>query len=244
MPGPTGVVIILCPQTPRAIESASDPLKRFLQSMVLDFEKWHDGIGYDVSAIAEMTTAQRREVEQTLLTRGVEGWRDLEALDHLDTPAARAAILRARESGDAVLRLAAQNYGPAANASEREAAILEGLETDDLSDGLSKALDQASDYPTPKVIAALFRCARDRPGVAGYQAVAVLFFLHGKIDSVHDMSERPFFLRFAEPASADRRESFSQLCQRLGRSEAEVSGVAWVTECPGTCSRRLRSRCR
>jgi hypothetical protein len=44
--------------TPR-LDGGSAAIDRFLRSLVIDYEKWHDGIGFDVDALREATPAER-----------------------------------------------------------------------------------------------------------------------------------------------------------------------------------------
>ncbi|MGC4073716.1 MAG: hypothetical protein QM760_14645 [Nibricoccus sp.] len=41
--------------------------------MEIDYEKWHDGVGYDLSLIAAATTQQRQRIEQIVLARQAQG---------------------------------------------------------------------------------------------------------------------------------------------------------------------------
>ena len=75
-------------ETPSALE-------RFAASMAIGYDEWHDGIGYDLTALAEASQAERGAIESLLLPRAEQDWRDVEALAALDTPAARVALLRA-----------------------------------------------------------------------------------------------------------------------------------------------------
>ena len=193
-------------------------VERFRASMAIDAFKGRDGEGYDLSALDGMTAAQLAEVERIVLERGVTDWRDLEVLDRLATPAAHVAILLARKSDDRELRLAAQEYGPRPAKKGREGAILDGLQGD-LYDSLFRALDLAVEHPTPRVVAALLRCARDRGGPGGYGAVAALFTIHRKIGSPDDWTYRPLFLRIADMDSRVRRAAFTEACRILGVEE-------------------------
>ena len=194
----------------------SELVDRFVASMVMDFDKWHDGIGYDVELIDEMSADERKAVEQKLISK-LDDWRDLEALDRLGTPAAHAAIEKARQSSNAELRLKAQDYGPDPHPDLREAAIIAGLSNEDLSDGLSEALDQAADHPTPNVIAALLKCARDTGGPGAYDAAAVLYQINGKIESHFGFENREFFLRFVDVGTDDHQAT-------VGLQGGEVPG--------------------
>ncbi len=41
------------------IFSASPLVRRFRESMAIDYYKWHDGIGYDITLIAEASPRER-----------------------------------------------------------------------------------------------------------------------------------------------------------------------------------------
>lgn len=88
------------PYTSQSITSQPNTaLGRFERSMLIDYEKWHDGEGYDLDAIADATAPEREAIEAVLLNRGPKDWRDIEAFAALDSPAARKALpvrLRAR----------------------------------------------------------------------------------------------------------------------------------------------------
>ena len=36
-------------------------MSRFIESMKIDYEKWHDGIGYDLKALAEANREEREK---------------------------------------------------------------------------------------------------------------------------------------------------------------------------------------
>jgi len=46
--------------------------------MEMNYEKWHDGIGYDLDALEKMTPEELKSVETML--KGRSDWRDVEAL--------------------------------------------------------------------------------------------------------------------------------------------------------------------
>ena len=98
---------------------------------------------------------------------------------------------------------------------DREEAILEGLRGEPFG-RLFQALDLAVEHPTPRVVAALFRCAHDRGGPGGYGAMAALFTIHKKIDSPDDWIYRPLFLRIADMDPKIRRHAFKEACGILG----------------------------
>src|SRR5262245_55779768 len=86
--------------SPATTSNAGDPaggtlIERFRQSMRIDYEKWHDGIGYDMSLLEIASPAERKVIEVMLLVRGANDWRDVEALARLNTPAARRTLKQA-----------------------------------------------------------------------------------------------------------------------------------------------------
>jgi hypothetical protein len=190
---------------------SEDAKARFEASMIIDYEKWHDGIGYDLDAFDAMSKEERTGVAASVAAN-VRDWRDLELLDHIGTEAAMAAIVRARTSGDSDLRLAAHRYGPS-DESSQEASILAGLDPPNV---LSKAIDQAADHPSPRIEAALLRIVREYAGTEAYSAAATLCFLHGTLDSPDSWDRRAFFLKFVEPDSEERQEAYAQLCREVG----------------------------
>ncbi|MCK5744939.1 MAG: hypothetical protein KAH44_01945, partial [Oricola sp.] len=102
----------------------ASPLERFRASMIIDYEKWHDGIGYDLDALTAAGPEERDAIERLLLEQGVRGWRDVEALARFETPAARAALNAAAKQGDAETRMAVARYAPDLLAKDARAASL------------------------------------------------------------------------------------------------------------------------
>ncbi len=143
-------------QTPK-----SKAYERFMASTEIDYERWHDGVPYDVDAIAELTPAESREVE---------AW----------------------------------------------AAIVDGLDTSTVMDGLTTAIDLAQEHRTPVVMDALFRAALRDDHVMAVHAAALLLFLYGKAKEPFDWDRRPFFLQFGEDDPTVRRTAFVQLCRECG----------------------------
>ncbi|MBX7131941.1 MAG: hypothetical protein K1X67_04595 [Fimbriimonadaceae bacterium] len=194
----------------------SELVDRFRASMNIDYEKWHDGIGYDIDLIPQMSPKEIAEVERIMLGRGVMDWRDLEALDALGTIRSLDLIDHTRAHGSAELKVHAMRYGRPLDAKATEDGIIEGLRNTEFYGGLTQALDQAAESDSPRVQAELFRMARDKVGDGSYQAVAILYARFGKISSQWDFSRRDFFLRFVGPVTEDRKQAFLEMCAELG----------------------------
>jgi ATP-dependent DNA ligase len=50
--------------------------ERFLASTDIDYERWHEGTGYDLDALRELDPDERFRTEQWLLARAGQDWRD------------------------------------------------------------------------------------------------------------------------------------------------------------------------
>lgn len=197
-------------------ELSSDALERFRASMEIDYEKWHDGIGYDLDALEQASAEDRVAIERILVARGISDWRDVEALTALDTEPARTLLAEAGAHGTNEIRLAVARMAPQSiDTDQRTASLVHALETATIVDGLSAAIDQAADFHPPAVVDALLRGARSRPGEAAVHFAALLMFVHGITEEPFDWAERPFFLRF-HATGAERWDVFVELCGRIG----------------------------
>ncbi len=199
----------------------SDAYKRFQDSKVATYERWHDGVGYDLEALAEMTDEERKSVEGDLIA-DTSGWRDVEALAALGTERARVHIRKCLKSGPSEVRMAAARAleNEPASGNAREDAIVYALDTAEPMNGLSDAIDAAAECDTPRMRDALFRMALSPVPERAVNAAALLFYLHGKTQSPFDWSRRPFFLRFGE-GPEERRRAFTEMCKEFGTDPAK-----------------------
>ena len=199
-------------------DAASDSVvRRFEASMNIDYEKWHDGIGYDLALLRQASPAELQAIERILVPRARSDWRDVEALAALDTPAARRALATAMRGGNAEIRAAVLRHAPGmVSREERVAALVAALGTAEFFGGLSQALDQVVEFHPPEIVAALFRGVLERKGDAPIHFAAMLMFIHGKANSPFDWNHRPFFLRFGTTNREEREALFRELCAKLG----------------------------
>jgi hypothetical protein len=197
--------------------SQSDALRRFLGSMIIDYEKWHDGVGYDLEALAQLSPDELKSVETTLIEHQPRDWRDVEALAHIDSPAARKAVEAALKSRDPQIRQTAMDCaGEKADPAEREKLLIQSLEKNVIYGGLTQAIDEAEDFHPPGVVDALFRGALNREGDVAVHFAALIMFLHGKAKEAFDWDHRPFFLRFNTDDRNERQAVFDELCETVG----------------------------
>ena len=199
------------------MDPTSDPLSRFARSMIIDFEKWHDGIGYDLEAIGEASPDERLAIEKLVISSKGRDWRDIEALAEIDTPSSRKAIREAFLEGDHRVRMAVISYSPDnVNRDEKVEAIVGCLRACAINDGLSHALDLVEEFHPPEVVDELFRGVQEREGDVAVNIAAMLLFVHGKAEMPFDWAQRPFLLRFNTEDKEERRQAFLELCQKIG----------------------------
>jgi hypothetical protein len=189
--------------------TAPSAFQRFLDSTVLDFDRWHDGEGYDVSALAEMSAEERLKAGELMLGRDMT-WREIEVLEALDQSVGWQAIERALEEGDdADVRLAT------AAALHRRQRLRQPLEEilareirrlRTIPGGSTRALLMAAEYPSAPVKEALF-AASSRKSEIALHCAALLCYLSGKAREPFDWELRPFFLRFGPDNEEEDRQA-------------------------------------
>ncbi len=196
----------------------SAAFERFMATTDIDLQRWHDGIPYDLEALAELEDDERIEIERWLLSRAHLDWRDLEGLLALGTERARAAVLEQLRNGTIEMRLAAARRLPPDSVTEAacEAAIIAGLESATLLTGMSAAIDLARDHPSPTVRDALFRSVLRPDRETAVHAAALLAFLHGNAKDPFDWDRRDFYLQFNDDRPEVRIAAFRALCVECG----------------------------
>ncbi len=176
---------------------SQSPLERFEKSMKIDYEKWHDGIGYDLEALGSASPTEQKIIEEILVNHRPRDWRDIEALAKIDSLNAREAIKRAINDPNPDVRIAVSRYAPKlVTNSERTKSLLDALATAELFGGLSQTLDDVEDYHPKEIKEALIKGLLRRKGEVAVLFGAMLFYIYGKADEPFDMNQRPFFLRF------------------------------------------------
>lgn len=192
----------------------SKTFERFMASTDIDYDRWKEGEGYDLDALRELDPDELFRVEQWLLARAGQDWRDLEGLLALGSDTARATVVEQLRTGKLEQRLQAARLleGDPTLAADIEAAAVAGLESAVLYGGLSVALDIATTRRTPALVDALFRATFRDEGEAAVHAAARLAFIHGKAKEPFDWELRPLFLRFNTQDRKEREAAFRDLC--------------------------------
>lgn len=191
-------------------------LRRFEQSMVIDYERWHDGIGYDLAAIRTAPAAERTAIERLLLRRGLKDWRDVEALAEFDTPAALAELRSALEHSGPEIAMAVLQYAPrGVSPAHREAALIRALKHATIYGGLTATIQEVVNFHPPAVVEAVLRGCRERQGDVATHLAGLALYLHGRAKSVFDWEQRPFLLRFNTPDPVARAQACRELQERI-----------------------------
>lgn len=202
-------------------EPETDLSRRFRESMNLDYEKWREGIGYDLEALNGMNAAERAGAEALLLSRGINDWRDVEALALLDTETARKALRSAMDSGDAKICTAVARFAPERVSHEQQtASLIAALATAKSFAGLGETLDAIAEFHPPEVVDALWRGLEKREGEVAVHLAALLYYIHGLADEPFDWGHRPFFLTFHTEDGEARRTAIAELRRRINEKKA------------------------
>lgn len=204
------------PKSNSGDHSSVSPLRRFEKSMMIDYEKWHDGIGYDLDAIRLASQIGRIAIEQMLIKHSPRDWRDIEALAQINTKSAMETIKNAIKDPNPAVRVAVTRYAPKlVTNSERSHSIIEALQHAKIFGGLSQVLDDIEEYHPAEVKQALIEGLLSREGDIAVLFAAMLFYLYGKAEEPFDMKQRPFFLLFNTENREERVQAFLELCKQL-----------------------------
>ncbi|MEZ5670508.1 MAG: hypothetical protein R3F55_24355 [Alphaproteobacteria bacterium] len=201
--------------------AGSAAYSRFLDSMAIGYDEWHDGTPYDLDALDALTPDERVRIEARLVGRAGRDWRDVEALVRLGTPGAVAAVRAVAAGGDPAMALhAAAALHAAGLMPDIETQIVAALNQPDEDMSLSLPLRLAAECPTAGVIAALQRGARTARDGRGVHFAALLYFIRGRTAEEFDWDRRPMFLRFGPDDPADRAAAYAEMCAELGLDPA------------------------
>ena len=196
-------------------------LDRFVRSLFIDYEKWHDGVGFDLDALREVTPTERVVAESRL--DATHDWRDVEALAvlaELGSASAERSLRDALKSGSQEIRLAIMKHAPhLVDAAARTDMLVNALEVATPFDAFTDTLEQVERFHPPPVVDALWRGVDTRQGDVAVHYAAMLAFIYGKADSAFDWSMRPLFLKFNTTSSAERRAAIAELRSRLDGKE-------------------------
>lgn len=180
----------------------SEAYQLFLDSMVMDFDKWHDGIGYDLDVLGQLGSEERASIEE-LLIKNLEragDWRDVEALVTLGTTSARAAVDKARfHSNTKVRKYALRTIIRNLHSEDMTKEEMTELEEQVIQAVKHGDYEMAEYMPTMRVKRALLDSilSAEYNNEIRVSAVAFLLYLCDQASEPFDWSQRPFFLEFS-----------------------------------------------
>lgn len=197
-------------------------LDRFLAAGRVDHDAWRDGTGYPLETLRELSPAARELIPTRM---AVNGWREVEVLAALDTPAARSALRSAFDAAgpaDTEIGLALLRCLPGLlTEDERTLVVCRAVAQARGGDGLDAALQAAQAWHPAPVMQALWQALQEPDAVVVVNVAALLHFLHGLADEPFDMGQRSEFLRFADDDPAERAAARSRLKARLDGGQAD-----------------------
>lgn len=199
-------------------KKSSPAYEKFVQSMKIGYNEWHDGTGYDLKALRELSEDELKQAETLLISRKDKDWRDIEALAVLNTPRAVEALKECLQSPNIDVRLFAVRYLKEKNILDRvEEVLVNTLPSTKIGQGLTYALALAKDYPTEAIKQKLLWCSVHGNDDIRVHCAAMALFLYGKAASEFDVNQKIVF-KFGVKDKAKRIEAFPELCQILGIS--------------------------
>ena len=197
---------------------------RFIASMKVGYIEWHDGIPYDLEALASVSPEELVKLEALLVRRKDADWRDAEALATINSPATLRALQESLKGPNREVRIRAAELLYAAGLLDSlDDVIVEGLRFGELGEGLAQAERLAAAHPSAAVKAALLLGALSSNDGRAVRFVGILFFLHGKASEPFDWNQRSFFLRFKTSDRRERRKAFDEMCQLIGVDGSNVN---------------------
>lgn len=191
----------------------------FLDSMVLNFERWHDGIGYDLEALAQLDSRERSSIEKLLIQNLADkgDWRDAQVLTVLNTPAAREAVDQARfhkktKVRNYALRTIIHNRDPGNTTRTLEAELEEQV----IQAVMQGDYEMAESMPTMRIKKALLDSVLVVDREIRVSAAAFLLYICGQTSEPFDWNQRPFFLRFGKESGGELKQAWEELRKRAG----------------------------
>jgi HEAT repeat protein len=190
---------------------------RFIESMRPSFDRWHDGEGYDLDALNQLTPVEHRDALRLLQERAHTDVHAINALAHLGTEAALNTLRAALSTGPWPTRLAA-----ARRLHERRENIdLPALLTQAIPPALndtslaSQLIDIIGEFRPPRLVKPLLEAIPLACGQNAVHFAALILYLRGVTEQPFDWDLRPFLLRFNTTDPAQRAAALTELRLRI-----------------------------
>jgi hypothetical protein len=196
----------------------TEDYQRFLDSMSMDYSKWRDGEGYDLDALRNLSIDEKEKVVDILIARGINDWRDIDALAEFDSKKTLSTLKDALKSKYYEVRMwAADKLSRKGIISEREieTLLVETIPLVSILNGQTFTLRLAERYPTPAVKRMLLSCVLLGNDDIRVHAAALICYLYGIATSSFDWDLRPFYLRFGDKNLSNRKLAYDELCEKI-----------------------------
>lgn len=191
----------------------------FLDSMILDFDRWHDGTGYNLEALDQLEPGEKSSIEKLLIENLADkgDWRDVQALAALNTPAAGEAVDKARfhkktKVRNYALRIFINNLKSGKTSKELDAELEEQV----IQAVMQGDYEMAESLPTMRVKRALLDSVLEVDREIRVSAAAFLLYICGQTSEPFDWDQRPFFLRFGKESGGELKQAWQELRKRAG----------------------------
>lgn len=212
-------------ESPVARPIPSTPIERFDESRTMDYERWKEGIGYDLEALRSLTAEEQETVVLSLIP--ANDWRDVEALASLGSARTDRALKEVMDSDSVKMRMAVMRYAPhLVDEAKKLESVLMAVARAESFEGLVETLDMLETYHPPVVIDAMFEALLNRSGDMAYHYATVLAVIYRKLKSRHDWSLRPQLLKFNTTDRNEREDAFLALYDLLKTSREFKSNSA------------------
>ncbi|MDB5325827.1 MAG: hypothetical protein JWM57_1396 [Phycisphaerales bacterium] len=199
---------------------SAEAVKRFYDSMPMNFDRWHDGTGFDLDALRDMTPEELAAVRVTLKS-GRRTWRELEALAAIDSLTGTDEVRHALDKDDSP-----ENQIKAANLlfesdkldqADYEARLCQSIRRLGTHDAITtRVLLYAQGLPTDAVKQALLWASWNRTDAA-FHSAALLIYLCGKSEDQLSFEHRPLLFDLQPSnSSLTRQAAFEKLCRLTG----------------------------
>jgi hypothetical protein len=207
--------------SPKAIKlskSSSPALQKFDQSMNIGYMEWHEGIGYDLKALSELSDGELSQVETLFISRKVRDWRDVEVLAEIGSEQALSALKNALKSRYYEVRIRAAeklSQKGAISEEEIETLLVETIPLVSILNGQTFTLRLVENYPTPAVKRILLWCTLYGKDDIRVHAAALIYYFYGFATSSFDWNYRSFYLRFGDKNLSNRKLAYDELCDKI-----------------------------
>lgn len=196
---------------------SSPALKKFAESMKIGYMEWHDGVGYDLESLKQISGDELKQVESVLISMIERDWRDVEALAEIDSEEALLALKSTINSKNLEVRVRAVEkltQKGALNKTEVEMFLVKTIPAVPFN-CQEFILQLASQYPTPAVKRTLLWCTLYGNDDIRHYAAALIYHLYGITTSSFDVNYRTFFFRFRDKNLLNRKLAYDELCDKI-----------------------------